>query len=308
MGIASRPIRFAPPTAFVTAERSEETMSETQSVQGSVETALPGKPFYKRTEWWLLVISLVFGSLLGSGLLGVNNPVATIAGMIVTALASVGYTIGATIVKATEGLNKPGWRTSEFWGALTSGGLVAFQGTELLQRGSQGDAILTAILTVLPTLTYAIGRGKVKANAFFAVLLLAIAIPGCSTWQVTTEKYLAGAHGVFQAAADVGQKYFAERCQAEAVVCRDARRAAEAKGDAQAVAAALACPAAKNCLDALSKFDLVCISGELAVLDGLALTKLGEVVAGKDVQGILDKVKGLISAAQTTLADLGVAP
>jgi len=44
------------------------------------------------------------------------------------------------------------------------------------------------------------------------------------------------------------------------------------------------------------------------VHDGLALTKLGEAVAAKDVKSVLERVKGLASAVQTTLSDLGVTP
>lgn len=308
MGIASRPIWFAPPTAAVTVEESEDTMSETQSVQGSVETALPGKPFYRRTEWWLTIIAIVFGGLLGSGVLGIDSIAAHISGMIVTALAAVGYTVGRTIAKSSDGLGRPGYKSSEFWTSLASGGLVAVQGAGLLQSGSQAEAILSAVLTVLPTLTYAIGRGKVKSDAFLLVLILAIGLPACSGWQVTNEKYFAAAHAVFEKGSTTGQDYFEKRCQAEAIACRDARRAAEAKGDAPAVETALSCPLAKNCLDALSEFDKVCVSGELAVLDGLALTKLGEAVAAKDVKSVLERVKGLASAVQTTLSDLGVTP
>lgn len=284
------------------------TITNEKEVQGQLETTLPPKPFYQRTEFWLSLAALIIGGLMGSGIIGPATPTARVLGMLIEVLSAMGYTIARTMAKGPDGMTAPGYKSSEFWlSALAAGGSL-LQSMDAIPSGSPLEAIIAALLATLAPGTYAVARGKLKSNAVLSIIALTLFVSGCASWQTTTERYLSGAHGVFQAAADGGQKYFAERCKAEALVCRDARRAAEAKGDAKAVEAALACPTVKNCLAALQRFDAICIAGELAVLDGLASVKLAGAAQSKDVQATLDRVKELVSAVQTTLSDLGVTP
>jgi len=61
------------------------------------------KPGYKTTEFWLTAVAVVAGLVASAGIDGV---VAKAAGLVVSALASMGYSASRAKTKAAEALKK----------------------------------------------------------------------------------------------------------------------------------------------------------------------------------------------------------
>jgi len=57
------------------------------------------KPGYKTTEFWITVVAVITGLLAASGLIAEGTAGAKVIGVIIEALAAMGYTIGRSIAK-----------------------------------------------------------------------------------------------------------------------------------------------------------------------------------------------------------------
>lgn len=65
----------------------------------------PVKPGWQTTEFWLMMVAKLLGILYASGMVGDGTITARIAGLAVTVLAALGYTVSRTMVKtAAAGL------------------------------------------------------------------------------------------------------------------------------------------------------------------------------------------------------------
>ena len=59
------------------------------------------KPGYKTTEFWLILLAILLGAFVASGLLPSDHVAVKVAGMVTTVLAALGYTAGRSVVKRT---------------------------------------------------------------------------------------------------------------------------------------------------------------------------------------------------------------
>lgn len=66
-----------------------------------VPAPAPAKPGWKTTEFWLTTIAAVLGAILGSGIVPEVGIWAQIAGVVTTLLATLGYQVSRTKVKAS---------------------------------------------------------------------------------------------------------------------------------------------------------------------------------------------------------------
>lgn len=57
------------------------------------------KPGYRTTEFWLALVATLAGAVMASGALAEGSTWDRLAGAVVAALASVGYTVGRSTVK-----------------------------------------------------------------------------------------------------------------------------------------------------------------------------------------------------------------
>lgn len=262
------------------------------------------RPFYQRTEFYLMLAAIIVGGLLGSGILGDGSTVHRALGMVVEALAAIGYTAGRALFKAGTGMEgRPGFKTTEFWSTLTASGLLLVQSMDVVAPDSPLGTILAAVLTALPGAGYSVARGKVKGAALLPLLLLCI-LPACSTPQQTTMRVLAESHKVLKASSQVGERVIGDQCRQAALTCRDQRRAAEAAGDAAAASTARECQPLVSCHQQLQTFNTAVIAGQLGVADGLVLLELGEAAAAKQLPRILAKVRAAIAAAERTITEM----
>lgn len=62
--------------------------------------AIAKKPGYKTTEFWLSTAAVLIGALLASGLVTEGSAIDKIAGLAVTVLATLGYTVSRAKAKA----------------------------------------------------------------------------------------------------------------------------------------------------------------------------------------------------------------
>jgi acid phosphatase family membrane protein YuiD len=126
----------------------------------------------KTSEFWLSILAILVGAIVGAGFIGDGTIYAKIGGWIVTALGAVGYTTANTLATSAQGLGKPGFKTSKFWLSLLSAILLWIEGHSVIPDGSQWAEILNSLLAVLPLGTYAVARGALKkAEATKTVLL-----------------------------------------------------------------------------------------------------------------------------------------
>jgi hypothetical protein len=282
-------------------------MSEQElPVIATLDTATPAKrPFYKRTEFWLTVASLVFGGLVASGLIGAGTVPWKLFSMAVMVLASLGYTAGATIAKTPLPAGTPGYKTSEFWLALATTGLSAFQAIDVMPQSTEAGGLLAAMLTGAPGGAYAISRSKLKATAAMGILLAfaLLGLSACSTWEGGTRTALQAVYAGGKTSSTVGRQLIGDECRAISKTCQAERRAEEAKGDEVARQKARACDPLVACHAKLHTFNTVIIDLLLGVGDGLALVELGKAAASKQVAAILEKVVKLLAVAQATVAE-----
>lgn len=61
------------------------------------------RPGYKTTEFWLAAIALIAGLLMTAGVLETGSTWEKVAGLVVAALASMGYSAARGRVKAAQG-------------------------------------------------------------------------------------------------------------------------------------------------------------------------------------------------------------
>jgi len=277
------------------------------------------RPFYKRTEFYLMLAAIIFGGLLGSGVLGPNTMLTKLIAMVVEALAVLGYTVGRTIAKSGVGTDQPGYLSSEFWMTLLGGGLLAIQGIDVVPSGSPWEALIAALLAISPVGAYGVSRGKVKASALTGALLVLIlpALIGCSGWQAQSQNQLTTLHAALKAASGAGETVFKEACDEEATTCRDARRAAEKAACPPAPARdvceetrlaaidkAKTCDPLRACHRQRKEFDTAMVGGQLLVLDGMAIVGLGAAAVKPDLDAILNEVRKVLKAAQVTIRKL----
>lgn len=282
------------------------------------------RPFYKRTEFYLLLLALIGGGLLGSGVIGPDTLATKLIAMVLEALAVLGYTIGRTLAKAGAGSDKPGYLTSEFWLTLLSAGLMTLQGIQVVPAGGALEGLLAALLGVLPPMGYQVARGKVKAASgvlglLVLVLVLPLTIGACAGWQSQSHDRLNDLHAALRAASGAGETVLRQVCDEEATRCRDARRSAEAAdctaGAAAeqdlckttrlaAIAKATTCDPLRACHKKRQEFDTAMVGGQLLVLDAFTLVNLGDAAAAKDLEAILTEVRKVLKAASVTIRNL----
>lgn len=274
--------------------------------------AAPGEPFYKRTEFYLALAALVFGGLLGSGLLGDGTVWSRMIGMVVEALAVVGYTAARTIAKSGMGSGRPGYKTSEFWQTLTASGLLLFQMTDVVPADHSATELIAALLAALPSVSYGISRGKVKANGpglYVLALLLLLPTVGCNA-SLAAKTGAREGFAALKATSQLGEQLFRDLCDVEATKCRDVRRALEAttcpasdltqqakcERDQQAgIDAALSCEPLRQCHVRRKQFD------EL-VRDGHGLVRVVKAASEQNIAALAAELWRLIERARNTVA------
>jgi hypothetical protein len=200
----------------------------------------------KTTEFWLSILAILLGALMGAGVIGDGTIYAKVGGWLVAALGSSGYTIARTLSKLnTDAAGKPGWKTSEFWKALAVAGLTWAQ-SHAVPAGSGIADVIGQLLTLLPVGTYMVSRGvakgaiaeAAKAAAMF-LLLGSIALSGCAGLQ----KVASSCGGVAKSAVDslTQQAYDSATSQADAPSWATfASTTLLAQGEAAAICAAQA--------------------------------------------------------------------
>lgn len=180
-------------------------------------------PFYKRTEFWLTLAALLFGAVLGSGLLGLDSMPAKILAMTVEMLAAVGYTVGRTVAKRPIVGGAPGYKTSEFWLTLASSGLLAFQSIDVLPQSTEAGGLLAALFTGAPGASYVAARSKLKATTGTMMLSLALLgalfVAGCSSWQTDTKTALDGFGAATKTYRTAVELTYNPKCDAASRVC-----------------------------------------------------------------------------------------
>lgn len=60
------------------------------------------KPGWKTTEFWLATFASIMGAVVASGIVPETGPYSQVVGIIVTVLASLGYSVSRANVKANQ--------------------------------------------------------------------------------------------------------------------------------------------------------------------------------------------------------------
>jgi hypothetical protein len=115
----------------------------------------------RSTEFWLSLLSILLGGLIGAGFIGDQTIYAKIGGWALAALASAGYTTGRTLAKAADGAGRAGFKTTEFWKAILAAVLVWVQ-SHALPDGSRWAELVGMVLSLLPVGSYIVARGALK--------------------------------------------------------------------------------------------------------------------------------------------------
>lgn len=78
-------------------------MSEAVTAMVATKAVIAKKPGWKTTEFWLSLATVLLGALMASGLLeGGGDADEKVVGLILSALAALGYTGARSLVKHTE--------------------------------------------------------------------------------------------------------------------------------------------------------------------------------------------------------------
>jgi len=78
---------------------STETLPTSPSVTVEVPATPPVKPGYKTTEFWLAAVASLGGLVMASGAVGEESTIGKVVGLILTGLATMGYTASRSAVK-----------------------------------------------------------------------------------------------------------------------------------------------------------------------------------------------------------------
>ena len=79
---------------------SSETLPTSPSVTVEVPAPpAPVKPGYKTTEFWLAAVASLGGLVMASGAVGEDSTIGKVVGLILTGLATMGYTASRSAVK-----------------------------------------------------------------------------------------------------------------------------------------------------------------------------------------------------------------
>ena len=154
----------------------------------------------KSTEFWLTLIALVVGFLMTTGAI----PESKALGIILTGLASAGYSYSRGKAKEFLGDLKPGFLTTEFWFTI----LTIFNGVIAGYVGEHtANDEMAAVLGVgMAVGSYGPARGMAKNNVNALVLLCALFMSGCVSQPTPAEV------ATYEAVAPVTQRYInAER-------------------------------------------------------------------------------------------------
>ena len=80
---------------------AEETTTEVTPVEEVAPEVPAVKPGYKTTEFWLSVAACALGAFLASGSLPEENWAMQVAGVVLSGLTALGYTISRFMVKSS---------------------------------------------------------------------------------------------------------------------------------------------------------------------------------------------------------------
>lgn len=80
---------------------AEETTTEEVVVEETTPETPVVKPGYKTTEFWMSVAACALGAFLASGALPEENFATQIAGVILSGLTALGYTVARFMVKSS---------------------------------------------------------------------------------------------------------------------------------------------------------------------------------------------------------------
>jgi len=78
---------------------STETLPTSPAVTVEVPVAPAVKPGYKTTEFWLAAVASLGGLVMASGAVGEDSTIGKVVGLILTGLATMGYTASRSAVK-----------------------------------------------------------------------------------------------------------------------------------------------------------------------------------------------------------------
>ena len=80
---------------------AEETTTEEVVVTEETTPTPAAKPGYKTTEFWMSVAACALGAFLASGALPEENFATQIAGVVLSGLTALGYTVSRFMVKSS---------------------------------------------------------------------------------------------------------------------------------------------------------------------------------------------------------------
>jgi hypothetical protein len=120
------------------------------------------KPAWKTTEFYLSILAILVGLLMGAGFIGDATVYAKVGGWVVAALGAAGYQWAATLANAAKGTGAPGWKSPAFYKTVAVSILIWFQSHGVIPEGSQWAELVGYALVALTGGSYAVSRGALK--------------------------------------------------------------------------------------------------------------------------------------------------
>jgi hypothetical protein len=122
------------------------------------------KPAWKTTEFYLSILAILVGLLMGAGIIGDATVYAKVGGWVVAALGAAGYQWAATLANAAKGTGAPGWKSPAFYKTVAVSILIWFQSHGVIPEGSQWAELVGYALVALTGGSYAVSRGALKST------------------------------------------------------------------------------------------------------------------------------------------------